>query len=309
MSSYEKYLKYKNKYLHLKEKISSNQIGGGAWSTFSNGNDNSKDMMTTYKFSQYDDDKMIYFKDIKSTNIGLQKMFNDFDNEIKNKNSNFNKNTDASIYNLNYSYLGVVIELLLNLYPVPKKYLVRALIHAYREYIRIYITKESSGWESYICRLNSLRYEILLLNYAINTGTPISLSEEFINIECDTANEVIWESDIIRFINGLIDNKNSNIVDHIFLEHKEIKPKYDFYKYEYVPILNPLILNPGTIMKGYGDSKSASFFIVHEKNNQRTWKHYDSYEDVSIGYLPIDILYDIYGDVITTINKKDIRKL
>ena len=112
-------------------------------------------------------------------------------------------------------------------------------------------------------------------------------------------------NDLTVNLSTFVNQGNNYYVSYFFATHKT-KPKYDFIEYQYVPILDPLI-NPGTIMKSYGAGKRPSFFIVEETDGKRIWKDYDSFEDVGINYLTIDILYDIYGDIITVINKKDIR--
>lgn len=327
MGDYQrKYIKYKSKYLDLKKSFEQDtniQKGGGAWGAFSNDNDSTQDLMSKYKFIEYADDTITYHKDVKSTTSALKKLFQEFDKNIKKQDKGV-KNTDTSIYNLNYRYLGVIIELLLHLYPIPKEFLKRALIHAYREYIRISITKEASGWASYQDRLNSLKYEILLINYAINKGTPIKIPTNL--LKTNENNSYLDEDDLVKFIDDLVEKKSKDIMDNIFLDHKKIKPQYSFLKYEYLPVLNPTILDIGTIMKGYsgrGTRKATPFwecssipkrgtsvyFVVNNKNNKHIWKHYDPFDDTTIGYISIDIMYDIYGENITKLNQKDIREI
>jgi len=98
------------------------------------------------------------------------------------------------------------------------------------------------------------------------------------------------------------------IVDHIFIQHKKIKPIYSFQKYEYVSFLDSGILDIRTIMKGYNSKNISSFFIVETKNKKNIWKHYESLNDPVGNYIPIEMLYNTHGSIISKINGKDIRK-
>jgi len=296
-NNHKKYIKYKSKYLQLKKEII-NQSGGGAWSDFSNGNDYSQDLISNYQFSKYQPDgEIVYDRDANRTKLRLKKLFTEFDKKIR-ENDPTIKNPDTSVYNLNYAYLGVVIDLILKLYPIPKEYLIRALVHAYREYIRIYITNEASGWVSYQNRLTAIKYEILLINYAINQGTPIKVPKQFLTT-IDANNMSLDNGNLVKFIDQLIKKNNSkDILDNIFLVKQKIKSKCSSQKCQYAPLIDSSILNIGTVMAGNNERNIRSYFIVSEnKNKKRIWQHFDPYEHVTIGYLPIDILYDIYPNL------------
>jgi hypothetical protein len=305
-----KYAKYKTKYLNLKkllEEQNLNQKGGGAWDTYSNSNDNVQDMILTYGFVEFtDDEKRIVHRDKKTIKVKLDKLFNDFKKGIKKVDPKI-KNPDESAHNLSMDYLGVVIELVLNQCDIPKEYLIRALFHAYKNLVRTYVTKDASGWFNYDDRLFSLHEEILLLNYVINKGTPLNAPDKLLDDQYMRPNK------ISNFLKQLKGKDKENIIDYIFLRHKKVKSTYPFQKYFYEPILDPRILDEGTIMKGYAGDGSGVYFIVEIKNSKHNWKEYDPTKDVFRTYLDIEMLYDMYvsydDGAITKINKKDIREM
>lgn len=63
-------------------------------------------------------------------------------------------------------------------------------------------------------------------------------------------------------------------------------------------------------MEGYSQKLNCiKYFIVYLKNGEHAWKNYNPFNDSASAFLGIELLYDIYGEIITKLNKKDIRKL
>ena len=62
-------------------------------------------------------------------------------------------------------------------------------------------------------------------------------------------------------------------------------------------------------MEGYNGKNKIEYYLIVLNKNKHIWKRYDPFGDVSLTLLPIDILYDIYGNMVTKLNKKDIRQL
>lgn len=199
--------------------------GGGAWNSYSNGNDATQELLYFSGIQGYDEkNDLITHIDPMINSKGLEKMFKTFDREIRKKDPNI-KNPDASIYNVNYKYLGCIIDILLIQSPnkgpmIESKYLKKALVHAYREYIRIYITKEASGWRSYMDRLECLKQEILLINYAINKGNQsIDFPKKYISKE--SGNATINPFDLKKIlITGKHKVNEKWLIDNIFLKLK-----------------------------------------------------------------------------------------
>lgn len=190
------------------------------------------------------------------------------------------------------------------MYIIPKEYLVRSLIHAYRNFIRVYLTKESSGWRNYQTRLESLKYEILLLNYSINQGTPLQISKQYIN-----KNQFVQWNDLIDFINKLQSKNDPKLMDTIYLTKRKIKSEYNNKFYNYLPLLDPFILDLGIVMKGIHKgarskrklarkpkpSDFAAYYIVKAKKGKHVWADYQPHSYPVSVYLPNEILYFIYG--------------
>lgn len=281
-----KYLKYKTKYLQLKGE----QKGGGAWDYYSDGNDSTHDLLLEFNFEKFDDEKdeLIYNRDPAETRKSLQKLFHQFDVEIKKLDPN--SNTDTSIYNLNYAHLGVIIHLIRYLYTIPKEYLIKTLIHAYRHFIRVYLTKESSGWLNYQERLKYLKYEILLLNYVINTGTPMIIPEKYIDQK-----HFVQSDELVTFITKLKSKNDRNLMDNIFLADRKIKSTLIKGEYNHLPILDPSILDLRIVMSGTYGSKREAYYIVKEKQGKHIWSYYQPFDDPVSVYLPNKLLYFIYG--------------
>jgi hypothetical protein len=91
----------KTQYIALKK-----MDGGGAWDSYSNANDATQETLNFIGIHEYRGDDLIIQNDRATISKGLKKMFKSFDSEIRGKDPNI-KNTDRSIYNLNYKYLGV----------------------------------------------------------------------------------------------------------------------------------------------------------------------------------------------------------
>jgi len=290
---HDKYKDSKLMYLGLKNL---ELTGGGAWDFFSNSNDFTQDMLSDYGILTNNQ----YHTNIASTNRGLKKMFNDFDTKIKEKDPTV-KHPDRSSYNVNHGYLCVIIDMLLHLCQIKTTYLKRGLVHAYREYIRIYMTKEASGWKSYSDRLKCLKSEILLINYSINQGTPLKIPKEYFYQD-----NTINPNALAKFFDKI---ERRLIIDDIFLRYKKNKPKYRHNKFEVIPLLDPMMLDLGIIMEGYNGSNHIEYYVVAEKKDKHIWKRYDPFVNVATALLPIEVLYDIYGDIIMKLNKKDIRQL
>lgn len=301
------YLNNKTMYLNLvnQKQIQDNSNsmnGGGMWNYWSNDNDRTQETLQTLGIKELDDsgNQMTYHTSGKILIQGLKKLFNELEENVKlliksntNTNAKSDKNKkwqiDSSPYNLNHSFLGVIIDMLSNGCEIPDEYLKRSLIHAYREYFRLSVIKEASGWKSYKDRLKCLRYEILLINIAINQGTPLKTG-----------------IDIIKFVNQ---TDPKYLIDNIYLKYKKENPLYKFNKYEILPLLDPKILDPGTIMQGYNGRHILEYYVVKITNkNDHSWKRFDPFTDLSTQFVDINLLYDIYGDdVINRLNKNDIR--
>jgi hypothetical protein len=307
----QKYNTYKKKYLLLKEEynkiINCDQKGGGAWGTFSSDNDDTLDFLDTYKLRTFSNDNIIYETSYKKINEILKKIFKEFDNNMKRKDPK-TINTDASPYNLSYTYLGIIIDLLLNMCPVPKIYLKRVLIHAYREYFRIYTIKHASGWKSYTDRLTSLKYEIIILCYAINKGTPLDIPSSLV-ISTPTGSYVNVLS-LVKYLTIYLPKANRKYkLDHIFLTNIKIKAKLEFQKYLYKPIINPNLLDEGTISEGHDARGLIVHFIVVRTGTRHTWKLYSSTDDPYGIYIPMSLFYAIFGPDLSIITKKKLVKI
>lgn len=260
--------------------------GGGAWGYFSADNDYTQDLiMDNFQNRQ---------NSVTEIKTRLKNIFDSFERDIKSKKDS-NQN-DTSQYNLNYAQLGVVTDLLLHLNKVPDEYLKRALIHAYREYVRIYYLQEASGWESYQERSDSLKYEIMLINYALNTGTPLNFPTKFLNYDDDV--QYISNESLIKYMNQLVRQKSNAYLDNVYIKYNYRKDPQT-KKVVYYPLLDPNILNQGIVMQGYHTTSSPiTYYIVENQNDRHQWKKYDPYEDPPTIYISPKLLESIYGSQI-----------
>jgi hypothetical protein len=152
---------------------------------------------------------------------------------------------------------------------VELKYLKRALVHAYREYIRSSIMKEASGWRSYTDRIESLKLEILLLNYAINKASWIDFPKEYISKDSPTLYVSAFDLKKI-LITGKHSVDKKLLIDNIFLKLNRVESKTE----DVLPLLDPGLLDPGTVAEGYSRKMNRiRYFIVQAKNDEHVWKN------------------------------------
>lgn len=291
----EKYAKYKYLYLELKKQNQSidqsiNQSGGGAWGEFSFDNDNVHDELVDFR-----DEAGKLFSE-KKINSLLQNMFDKYDERVR-KNDPGIKKISFSEYILSPVCAGVVVYLLISDVNIAIKFLIKSLVQLYRDYLKVYVTKEASGWRSYQARLDALKIEISILNYAINNGSL----EKIRNIISPSINT----ADILSG-NIFIGHDNKLIFKYIG-EHQR-----DFFDYVFIkpdplkPYLNPNILYDKTIMLGK-DPKykhmSTYYITKTDTDGNKTWVKYDTFETLAYQYLPTDFLSDIYGEQFEKLSK------
>lgn len=279
----KKYAKYKYLYLELqKQNQSQNQSGGGAWGEFSFDNDNVHDELVDFR----DEDGKLFPE--KKINSLLQDMFDKYEERVR-KNDPDIKKISFSEYILSETCAGVVLHLLTSGINIPIKFLVKSLIHLYRNYLKIYITKCASGWKSYLARLEALKIEISILNYAINNGSL----EKIRNVISPNINT----ADILSG-NIFIGHDNKLIFKYI-AEHRR-----DFFDYVFIkpnplkPYLNPNILYDKTIMLGRDPKYKHMnrYYVTNtDSTGNKTWVEYDPFETLAYQYLPNDFLSSIYG--------------
>lgn len=300
-----------------------NQAGGGAWSCYSDGNDYTQDLISQLKLREYKEkeigknkdgttiyeSEITYHRDINTTNKALKKLFNMYKSDVirhnkkhktcDNKCNHDDKHIDYCWGYLNYAYFGVIIDLLLNEYPIHVKYLERALIHAYKNYININVLKCFTGWRSWEERKKCLIDEIHLINIAINT------SRRKVGLLKIPENKNSKEPRIKTFLKSISKNKNSSnkMMDHIHFKRETISGQYYWENNTVVPCVDPNLLRIGTVMGGYNKRKAnhgrksdkinINGFIVEEKNNNHIWSRYDTN-----GILVLDeqIWIDLYGE-------------
>lgn len=256
------------------------QTGGGTWGYFSHDNDYSVDLINKFGIETF---KNRISKDSK---LIMVKLFEDYEKHIENyENKDKIQNKNYIYPNNNYEHLGVVIFMLLRQFKISKKYLKKTLIMAYQNYIYVYKNREATGWKDYKQRLKALTDEIRIINFSVNYGSPLQVDKNIIKK---------GEIDMTKLCSFIKKNK-LDIRDYIFLKHQKTKPEYTFMKYEVLPVLNPNLLQLGTVMKGYEGRGYDKFYIVIMQNGNKKWKRYDTYKDYSIGYLSEVFLYDIYG--------------
>ena len=120
---------------------------------------------------------------------------------------------------------------------------------------------------------------------------------------------------LIKFIDNEYRANPKSFIDYIHLGHHKAKRKYPSMINPYLPILNPKLLDPDTVMAGFHTRRSSKsnrniildFYRVEQNGRKKKWEYYIYFDDKGTYYLDIDFLYHIYGDVITKINGKDIR--
>lgn len=309
------YKQNKEKYLELLKTIDSSnsakssikiQTGGGAWSTSSDGNDSTHDMLFDYNLLTVKDDELIHHSDLKSTNKALAKMFRDYEKDIKKyyktkKNYKLlipitSKNAEYFFVS-QYHYLGIIIYCVKNGYEIHTDYLKKGLVMAYRAYIRLVNIREASGWRTWEDRKQSLIFEIKLLNHMINTA-----KKNVSQLKIDT------EKDVSKQIQKIL-KSSKHTMDKIHLAHRKSKPTYSFQKYFIQPALDPNLLDFGTIMMGhegrkYNRSKKGSkdksqkrmriAFIVSKSNNKKKWEPFETFEDIGSYLMDDQFMIDIY---------------
>jgi hypothetical protein len=322
-----------NKYRYLQLLGTADQTGGGAWSNGSDGNDSTYHMLSEFGFMKFipgsdvntindtimdaavkklikekEDDRFEYYKDVKSTNKAFAKLFANYERSIKKhyaKNSGKNKsivitpkNADY-YYTSQYAYIGVIIYCLKHSYECHTKYLKRALVWAYRDYIKTIQTQEATGWRDWKSRVKSLISEIKLINYALNTAKKnVGIIRIKSNASKDDNNR-ITDNQIDRLLKKAGPLKT---VDKIYLKYRKTKSRYSFQKYFVQPAIDPRILDEGTIMLGHEGRKATSgkkirhsFIVVKGNNNSHRWKVYDPFDDISLPLLDEKAFIDIYG--------------
>jgi len=274
------------------------QTGGGAWSDYSDGNDSTHDLLLEYEIITVTEDETIYNKDMNQSEIALTKIFEEF-----------NKNGENHKYPPNYSYLGVIIYMLFHLYPIPQKFLIRALSHAYQNFISNYSLGPASGWFNVFSRLQSQKTEILLLNLAINKGTPLNLPKYLLTSE-DSNSEIDREKSK-TFIEKNINRSSQqyDFIDHIFLTYKKIKPQYPFQKFAVLPIIDPHLFLDGIVMMGYEGRDFPEYYVVTLKNGIKEWQRFDPFERSGVVFLSYQFLYYLYGKQLNKIAQKNLKDL
>jgi hypothetical protein len=292
------YNQAKHDYLNLclnSQSDNTNQIGGGAWGFTSDGNDHTHDLLSHYNLISYEDDDIIHQTDLKTTTKAFTSMYRDYERDLKKSTSSSKRPTSKNAdyhYTSQYQYIGVIIYCIEHSYPIKTTFLKRALIHAYRDYIRLHKIKEASGWRDWKARSKALIREIKLLNYAINTAKA-----GFSRIEIDS------KKSVGRSIDRLLKQNPKLTIDKIHLKYRKVKPTYSFQKYLVQPAIDPNLLNEGSIMTGHEGRKSrdgskikVSFIVVSSKNGNRVWKTFDPFDNAhsNATMLDDDIFVRIY---------------
>jgi hypothetical protein len=315
MALYDKYINSKGDYFQLcainlehiiqSSKISSTenidtyhknqnifQKAGGAWAVYSSSNDSTYDMLTCYKITDYDleTDKTIYYNEIKDTDKSLNMLFKDYEKDLKNmyKKSGscvkINENVDFYDSPHNYAYLGVVMFMLENNYPIRIKFLHRILAHAYYEYFKIINVKEASGWRSWNDRRLSLISEIRLINYAINTAKK------------GVGQITLDKKKMYKMTDNMAKTNPEKVMDKYYIHHKKRKPKYPFLKYSIEPGVDPKLLHIGTVMMGHNGKRSEeAYVVILNKSNKKIWELFDPFDSMFTFYVEDKYMLDLYG--------------
>ena len=277
MTQRDEYLQLKQKYIQMKT-----QSGGGTWGVYSYDNDGTQDYMIQY-FKNYDkESNQFVYNSSKEISNGLDKIFSEYEDEIKKSGKINLKNIYLSQSYKNANILGIVIELILEGKKIAKKYLLASLVIAYREYILTYSLGNLLGWRNLDSRKAALVNEIKLLNCAINNGTPLLVPNHDYSKSLDNLKKYL-----VYMKRGKWD----------FFDHHYIKIGKKTQK-EFLPYLNANIVIPGTIMTGfknkYGKSSPTLYISVNENDNNK-WREYDSFREMSGLYYPNSELKTIYG--------------
>jgi len=285
--------------------VSPNQSGGGAWSSYSYDNDSTYDLISFLKITKYNEEKdeNEYNRSITQTNSALKRMFAEYRQQqiktIKKTQENIkcmtdDKNVDYCWTHSTYWYLGVIIFMLINEYQVGSQYCVRALIHAYKEYLTVCMLQEGSGWKKWEDRKKSLIDEIHLINLAINTAKKnICMIKSPLNMRS--------KREKIKLI--LSENKKELTMDKVFMKRRTIQSKYYWFSPNILPPIDPKLLRIGTVMMGLQKRKKPEIiqeipFIVADKH---VWKPYDPFENTALLKIDEKLFIDLYGDMYTNL--------
>jgi hypothetical protein len=100
-------------------------------------------------------------------------------------------------------------------------------------------------------------------------------------------------------------------MDYLFIKYKKIKPKYSFQKFFIQPLIDPNLLPKGIIMMGYDGRNIQEYFVIANKNMQNIWTDFDPFHNKNCGivFLNYDFLYELYGNHINRIAKKNLKNL
>lgn len=187
-------------------------------------------------------------------------------------------------YETDFYLSGVVVYLLIMGYTIPIKYLKRALIHLYRTFMVVYSGKNPYALNEYIPKLESLRIEISLLNYAIKHDGSLTDIMHVIKNNINT-------SDILS---GNIRNNNNSAAIIKYIDQNQ----EEFFDYVYItdskfPYLDPGVPYTGTLMKG-----TEWFYTVGYKNGVKRWTEYNSRvlrDNFRFFYPNDNMLEELYG--------------
>lgn len=287
-----------------------NQKGGGSWSVGSDGNDSTHDMLSEYKITEYDfkTEIITYKNSIKDSNKSLDMMFKDYEKYMneKIKKMKISKqyiiiNDSPDFYDLphNYAYLGVVMWMLYNNYPIHTKYLYRILAHAYFDYFLTINIKEASGWFTWNDRRLAIINEIRTINYAINTA-----KNNIAQLTIMTKKGKCSGEQISTFICDIFKKNPEKIMDKYYIKYKKRKPEYSFLKYSVEPGIDAKLLHVGTIMMGHNGKKDYEAYIVTLNNHKKIWSLYDSSEYIYSNYIEDKYITDIYGQQFYKVTKR-----
>lgn len=267
------------------------QSGGGAWSTYSSGNDSTHDMLSEYKVTEFDSEKndFIYHNQLKDTDKSLKLMFADYEkrqNEVCKKSHTHIKTNDEIDFcdcRKNYAYLGVIMWMIESGYPIRVRFLYRALVMAYYEYFMTVTIKEASGWRTWINRRDSLIDEIHLINYVINTAKH------------GVAQITFDRKDLYKKISNISKKTPVKIMDRYFIHHKNIKPNHPSMKYCVEPGVDPRLLKVGTVMMGHSSKRLEPFIVTLNNKNKKIWALFDTWESDPTFFMEDKFVTDLYG--------------
>lgn len=268
--------------------------GSGAWGEYSFDNDHAHDLFSYFETYDAEKDIIIHHREPKKVSKALKKLDDYHFKRIKsNDKSVTRKNYDFSQYNLDSSYLGTILLALLNEYKIPKPNLIKALIQAYKSYFNILCIGPASTWVDSQLRLQSLADEILVLNYAINHGTPFKILPAYQSTFQGEKDDYINMNKFVKWLRKPAQQKKYNLFDKIFLQRKKISPRYHFQKFLVEPPIDPRLLTIGTVMNGFEGRGGNEYFIVDDKQK---WTPYDFFNSPANLYIPNNAFEFIYGD-------------